>query len=151
MIIGVSGQSKKGTVGRNGSNKHLRSDLTIPRIYIAHSHRDEGQVSMLKRQRNTTSLKFIDYSIKKPLDHRWKSAARYGIKSSDYLLLAAGSQTHCSKSVKLEVKLAKRYHIPIIGMKLFKNIKTPEYVKKDEIKMMKWDCKNLEKKINKKK
>jgi len=149
MRVKISGQSKEGTIGRNGSNKHLRSDLTLSRVYIAHSHRDEGQISMLRGQRKNTTLNFIDYSIKIPLDHKWKSEAKYKIKSSDCLLLAMGSETHNSKSVKWETKIAKRYHKPIIGLRLLKNAKVPQYAKNDGITGMKWDCENLGKKINK--
>lgn len=55
----------------------------------------------------------MGYSIKKLYDLLWKTSARYGIKNSDTFLLAIGPNTHKSKSVKKEVKIARIYKKPI--------------------------------------
>ncbi|AIZ56879.1 hypothetical protein Mpt1_c10060 [Candidatus Methanoplasma termitum] len=141
----------KNTLGRNKCGRHLNPNPSRARVFFSSRNCDAGQVGFLKSQRRTTkSLDFIDYGIKNPYLLGWKNSAKYRIRNSDAVVVGIGKTTYKSKSVNWEVKTAKKFNKPIIGVKLSKGVKVPDTIRKNG-KIINWECNTIQREIDKSK
>ena len=139
----------KRKIGRNGSNKHLH-DIKKPRIFFAHHYSDEGSLTLMKNQRRSGHLNFVDYSIpsSKKYDLFWKTGAKYRIKTVDAVAVLIGN-SKLSNSILWEMKVAKKYSKPIIAIEIKREITKPQYIKNQKIKSVKWNCKKVQNEFDK--
>lgn len=127
-------------------------DSTTPRVFISFHHDDEAQARLLAHQGKDPRFvtDFIDYSVKEPyLQSEWKDRVKYKINQSSLVVVMIGEGTHSSAGVKYEVETAKELDKPIRAVIIHKDgtDKLPEYIKENDVKVVKWKTETIQKEI----
>jgi hypothetical protein len=92
---------------------------------------------------------FNDYSIKEPIDEKWKSVARDKIKGSDIVIFLCGEHTADALGVAAEMSITQELMKPYFLLKGRRkvNVQKPKNAKKSD-EIVNWKWKHIDYKIN---
>lgn len=126
-------------------------------VFISFVNEDIAEVNLLRGQakNETSDLEFSDYSVKEPFDSKNAEYIKRNIKEkiekTSITLVYVTKETAASKWVRWEVeqslKMGKGVLAVYKGEKLPSNI--PQYIKDNNIKLVKWSHKELTNAIEK--
>ncbi len=127
------------------------SDNSKKRIFISFAIEDEKYRDFLVAQAKNekTPFSFVNMSVKKPWAEKiWKQKCRTKIKSCDGVIVLLSRNTWHSGGTRWEIKCAREERIPVIGMHIKKNDKSPIPPELKGKKIITWSWENLAKVID---
>jgi antiphage defense system Thoeris ThsB-like protein len=98
---------------------YRRSDMARKnRIFISFAIEDEWARDLLVGQakNNASPFSFVDMSVKKPWDEKWRTNCRTKIKGCDGMLALVSKNTANAEGALWEVACAKEEAIPVRGV-----------------------------------
>ena len=120
------------------------------RIFISFAIEDsfyrDGLVNQARDER--TPFEFVDMSVKQPWDDSWKTRCRTKIRGCDGVIALVSSNTANASGARWEMKCAADEGIPMIGVHIFKNDKSPIPSELSGHRVIEWTWKGIESFIN---
>lgn len=119
-------------------------------ISFDYEHDKDIRNSLQQQMYNQESLRFLDCSIHKPIDEKWKREARKKIENCDLVIFLCGRNTSTTSGVTAEMSIVQELKKPYILLKGRKKIKVekPRNSLKSDI-IIPWKWKRIVKEINK--
>lgn len=123
----------------------------MKRIFISFAIEDKNLRDLLKGQSKNPSsnIEFVDMSVKKPWDFKWKTNCRTRIKGCDGMISIITKSTKNALGQIWEMNCAKQEGVPIVG--IYGNdehlgIKIPNECR--DVRLMDWTWSNISNWIN---
>jgi hypothetical protein len=115
------------------------------RIFISFAKEDMHFRDLLKGQaRNEYSpFEFVDMSVKKPWDSKWKTHCRTKIKGCDGMIAIVTSNTQNADGELWEIKCANSENIPVVGIYGYKFHSGTIPSDCGDVKIMDWTWNNI--------
>lgn len=120
------------------------------RIFISFAIEDETYRDFLVGQaRNEKSpFSFVDMSVKQPWDTQWKTNCRIKIKGCDGLIVLLSRNTLHADGALWEIKCAREESIPMIGVYIDKDNKSPIPEELSGYRVIEWTWDGIKRFIN---
>ena len=91
------------------------------RIFIIHKGSDIQKVELLKTEiyeKTHADILVLNGSLSSAKGDAWKKEAKLKIKISDVIIYALGAESHTSKNIDFEIKVALKHHKQILLLRL---------------------------------
>jgi hypothetical protein len=126
----------------------------IRNVFISFHAEDEEQVDLLREQAKNKKfdIEFRDYSVKEPFDEKWKSQCREKISQTSMLIVMIGPKTAQREAVNWEINEAYRQGKKVIGVRIYrnKNDPVPKQLRDHNAPILKWNLKDIQRKLDEK-
>ena len=127
-------------------------DHPIRNVFISFHNEDEAQVSLLRAQakREQFGIEFRDYSIKEPIDEKWKREAADRISHTSATFVMIGPKTAQRSTVNWEIEESYIQHKRVIGIRIYKNRTdpVPELMKKNSASIVNWTMEEIRRELD---
>jgi hypothetical protein len=107
--------------------KQITSEEKVKNIFISFAMEDEKLIQLLRSQSKDPDfdMRFRDYSVKEPLDEKWKMRVRQRISQTSGTIVAIGKETAKSQAVNWEIDESYKQGKKVIGVRLYRDRTDP--------------------------
>lgn len=79
-------------------------------------NKDQKNLFLGQVRNKAVPFDFVDMSLKRPFDEKWKTQCRERIKSCDAMIVLISSYTRSADGQRWEIKCAIQEEIPVLGI-----------------------------------
>lgn len=123
-------------------------------VFISFHAEDEPQVNLLRSQAKNENfdIEFRDYSVKEPFDEKWKTQCKERIAQTSMMICMIGPETAQRDAVNWELTEAYKQGKKVIGVRIYRdrNDPIPSPLKENNAPIVKWDLKEIQRKLDEK-
>jgi hypothetical protein len=103
------------------------SEAPRKNVFISFAMEDQGPVGLMRHQAKNEDfdLDFRDYSVKEPIEEKWKSAVRERIAQTSATIVVISEDSAKSDAVNWEIEESYRQGKKVIGVRLHKDRDDP--------------------------